>query len=142
MQITKILILLSFFLPQIASCSSPEYPVTLQVIEDCSYISVNGKRLYIETGVAGRPSPLWQLFRAKQNKNKKLTAAALAFPFPFGIVGLHRIYLGCAPYVPVVYIASLGGAFGILPFIDCCVLIFAKDTQQFTDGKKVFMWID
>jgi len=88
-----------------------------------------------------RPNPLLQIFHKKQSKNKKLVAAVLAFPFPFGIVGLHRIYLGCAPYVPVAYIASLGGIFGILPFIDFCVLVVNKDTDKYINSKKVFMWV-
>lgn len=88
-----------------------------------------------------RPSPLLQLFKRKQRTNKKITAAILAFPFPFGIVGLHRIYLGTAPYVPVVYIASLGGVFGILPFIDFCVIALDKDIERYKENKKVFMWV-
>ncbi len=89
-----------------------------------------------------RPSPLMQLFKRKQRTNKKITAAILAFPFPFGIVGLHRIYLGTAPYVPVVYIASLGGVFGILPFIDFCVIALDKDLERYKENKKVFMWVN
>ena len=88
-----------------------------------------------------RPSPILELFRKKRKENRRLTAALLAFPFPFGIVGLHRIYLGTAPSVPVVYIATLGGVFGIIPFIDCCVLLIDKDFEQYANNKKVFMWI-
>lgn len=68
-------------------------------------------------------------------------AAALAFPFPFGIVGLHRIYLGCQPYVPVAYIATVGGGFGVLPFIDFCAILAHKNPDAFVNNKKVFMWI-
>lgn len=89
-----------------------------------------------------RPSPLRQLFREKQRNSKKIIAATLAFPLPFGIVGLHRIYLGSAPYVPVAYIASLGGMFGVLPFIDFCVLLAAKKTDPFINNKKIFMWVE
>ena len=88
-----------------------------------------------------RPNPILQLFRKKQKLNKKITSAVLAFPFPFGIVGLHRIYLGTKPYVPVTYIATLGGVFGILPFIDFCVITFNKDFDQYRDNGKVFMWV-
>jgi hypothetical protein len=88
-----------------------------------------------------KPNPVLQLFRKKQRLNKKITAAVLAFPFPFGIVGLHRIYLGTKPYVPVAYIASLGGGFGILPFIDFCVIAFSKDITPYRDNGKVFMWV-
>ena len=88
-----------------------------------------------------RPSPLFARFRNKQKDNKRLTASVLAFPFPFGIVGLHRIYLGCPPYVPVVYIGSLGGVFGALPLIDFFVLVFDKNTDQYFYNGQVFMWI-
>lgn len=88
-----------------------------------------------------RPNPVLALFKRKQKRNKKITAAVLAFPFPFGIVGLHRIYLGTKPFVPVVYIGSLGGGFGILPFIDFCVLVLDKNFDQYINNEKVFMWI-
>lgn len=88
-----------------------------------------------------KPNPIFQLFRKKQRLNKRITAAVLAFPFPFGIVGLHRIYLGTKPYVPVAYIASLGGVFGILPLIDFFAITFDKDFDQYRDNGKVFMWI-
>lgn len=88
-----------------------------------------------------KPNPVLQLFRKKQRLNKKITAAVLAFPFPFGIVGLHRIYLGTKPYVPVAYIASLGGGFGVLPLIDFCVITFSKDITPYRDNGKVFMWV-
>ncbi len=93
----------------------------------------------IEYSENKRPFKLLNLFKKK--KNSKAVAMILAFPFPFGIVGLHRIYLGCSPYVPVVYIASLGGVFGILPFIDFCVLAASKDLESYTNNPKVFMWI-
>ncbi|MBL7916884.1 MAG: TM2 domain-containing protein, partial [Bacteroidia bacterium] len=89
-----------------------------------------------------RPNPILHWLTKKQKKNKRIMAAVLAFPFPFGIVGLHRIYLGTAPYVPVVYIASLGGIFGILPFIDFCVIVLDKDFDRYNNNKKVFMWIN
>jgi len=88
-----------------------------------------------------KPNPIFQLFRKKQKLNKKITAAVLAFPFPFGMVGLHRIYLGTKPYVPVTYIASLGGVFGILPFIDFIVITCDKNFDQYRDNGKVFMWV-
>ena len=89
-----------------------------------------------------RPNPLLSFFKNRQKKNKRITAAILAFPFPFGIVGLHRIYLGTAPYVPVAYIASLGGVFGVLPFIDFCVLLLDKEETRYLNNKKVFMWVN
>jgi len=82
-----------------------------------------------------------KLIREKIRLSKRIKSAMLAFPFPFGIVGLHRIYLGSKPYVPVAYIASLGGVFGILPFIDFCVILFHKDFDQYQNNGQVFMWV-
>lgn len=89
-----------------------------------------------------RPSPIIRMLRTKHQRSKKLIAAVLAFPLPFGIVGLHRIYLGSAPYVPVAYIASLGGVFGVLPFIDFCVILAAKKTDSWVNNDKIFMWVN
>lgn len=88
-----------------------------------------------------KPNPIFQLFRKKQKLNKRITSAVLAFPFPFGMVGLHRIYLGTKPHVPVAYIASLGGVFGILPLIDFCAITFGKNFDTYRDNGKVFMWV-
>ena len=88
-----------------------------------------------------KPNPIIQLFHKKQRLNKRITAAVLAFPFPFGIVGLHRIYLGTKPYVPVAYIASLGGVFGILPLIDFIAITCDKNFDHYRDNGKVFMWV-
>ncbi len=87
------------------------------------------------------PNPLFKLFRKKEKNNRRIIATLLAFPFPFGIVGLHRIYLGTKPYVPVAYIASLGGILGVFPLIDFFVLIFDKDFEQYENNTKVMMWV-
>ena len=89
-----------------------------------------------------RPNPLKQLFRQQEKKNRKVACAIMAFPFPFGIVGLHRIYMGTAPYVPIVYIGTLGGALGVLPMIDFIVILCKKNPEQFFGDRRVFMWMD
>lgn len=110
----------------------------------CFYID-NSKNVICvdlsESDIQERPNPVFKLFKNKQRLNKRITAAVLAFPFPFGMVGLHRIYLGTKPYVPVAYIASLGGVFGILPFIDFCAIAFDKDFDYYRDNGKVLMWV-
>ena len=107
------------------------YLDSAQTIVFTEQISLNDKK----------PNPIFLLFRKKQKLNKRITAAVLSFPFPFGIVGLHRIYLGTKPYVPVAYIASLGGVFGILPFIDFCAITFGKNFDTYRNNGKVFMWV-
>ena len=103
------------------------------------------EKQFVETNVLqsgdDAPNPLFKLFRKKQKDNRRITAAFLAFPFPFGIVGLHRIFLGTKPYVPVAYIASLGGIFGIMPLIDFFVICFDKDFEQYLNNPKVLMWV-
>jgi TM2 domain-containing membrane protein YozV len=76
-------------------------------------------------------------------ENVKLIAAILAFPFPFGMIGLHRIYLGTKPWVPIVYVCTLGGCFGVLPFIDFVVILLQDEEslKQYQNNDKVFMWV-
>ena len=77
-----------------------------------------------------------------KHENKKLIAAILAFPFPFGMLGLHRLYLGTKPYMPFVYIGTVGGCLFILPLIDFCAILVAnhEQLQHFESNPKVFMW--
>jgi TM2 domain-containing membrane protein YozV len=74
-------------------------------------------------------------------KKEKLISAMLAFPFPFGFMGAHRVMLGSKPWVPVVYMATFGGCFGILPMIDFCAILLSKDITQFENNPHVFMWL-
>jgi TM2 domain-containing membrane protein YozV len=76
----------------------------------------------------------------KLKKRKKIIATLLAFPLPCGIIGLHRVYLGTKPYVPLVYIATFGGAAGIVPFIDFIVLLLEKDISKYENNPNVIMW--
>ena len=76
------------------------------------------------------------------HKNTKLIAALFAFPLPFGIFGGHRLYFGTKPYMPFVYIATLGGCCGILPLIDFVAILTSgkKDLDRFKNNPRVFMW--
>lgn len=79
----------------------------------------------------------------KNSKNKKTIAAILAFPLPFGVLGLHRVFLGTRPYMPFAYLGTLGGCFGVLPLIDFInILVSDKETYtKFENNPKVFMWV-
>jgi TM2 domain-containing membrane protein YozV len=76
------------------------------------------------------------------HKNNKLIAAIFAFPLPFGIFGGHRLYFGTKPYMPFVYIATLGGCFGILPLIDFIAILTSgkENFSRFQNNSRVFMW--
>lgn len=70
-------------------------------------------------------------------KHRKLKAALLTvFLGPFGV---HRIYLGTQPNVPVVYSLTLGGL-GILPIIDLVSILSAKEIDRFVNEDRVIMW--
>jgi TM2 domain-containing membrane protein YozV len=74
------------------------------------------------------------------HKKHRFFAAILAFP-PFGLFGLHRIYMHTALEVPLVYMATFGGAFGILPFIDFVLILLNKDIHlNYTSNPHLFMW--
>ena len=77
---------------------------------------------------------------AKENKKKKIVSAIFAFPFPFGFMGAHRVMLGTSPWVPVVYVATFGGCFGLLPLIDFCVITFSKDIEQYENNPQCLAW--
>lgn len=81
-------------------------------------------------------------FKVSNYKKKKLMAAILSFPFPFGLLGLHRIALGTKPYIPFVYIGTLGGCFLVLPIVDFIAILSADEEafKQFENNPRVFMW--
>jgi len=71
-------------------------------------------------------------------KFKKLKAVLLAIFL--GHFGVHRIYLGTSPNVPVVYSLTLGGGFGLLPLCDIIAILTSKDLDNYTNNDQVFMW--
>jgi TM2 domain-containing membrane protein YozV len=77
-----------------------------------------------------------------KTENKRLIAAILAFPLPFGIMGLHRIYLGTAPWVPFAYFITAGG-FGGLALIDFIYIISCSDEEfaALDHNEKLFFWV-
>lgn len=133
----RIIVAVIFYLLSLTVFSKNSTSVTVYYLDSASTI-ITSENITIHDK---KPNPIFQLFRKKQKLNKRITSAVLAFPFPFGIVGLHRIYLGTKPYVPVTYIASLGGVFGILPLIDFIAITCDKDFDHYRDNGKVFMWI-
>lgn len=71
-------------------------------------------------------------------ENKKVTAAILTLTL--GMLGVHRIYLGTAPYIPAVYLFTFGGGFFILPIIDLVMILTTNDISKFENNNKLLMW--
>lgn len=142
-----LMFLVAVLLAGLNAFPAKECSVTVYYLDSCGTPVSSEEVLLSEAEINsfssdGRPNPVFKHFHKKQRLNKRITAAVLAFPFPFGIVGLHRIYLGTKPYVPVAYVASLGGVFGILPFIDFCAITFdGKNFENYRDNGQVFMWL-
>lgn len=90
------------------------------------------------------PRQLRRLNRVRSIKgfgeNKKLTAVLLAVTL--GTFGVHRLYLGTRPLVPVVYTITLGGGLGILPLTDIVAILATPDLSRYENNDKVIMWID
>lgn len=99
---------------------------------DTAYLRVLGKDSTLTDSVS---SP------NKIQKRKKIVAVIFAFPFPFGFVGVHRVMLGTKPWVPIVYVATFGGCFGLLPLIDFCTIAFSKNIEQYENNDNIFMWL-
>lgn len=105
--------------------------VLLSASGDTTTFQINKKDEILLTA-----SPLKEI-----QKKKKLVTAILAFPFPFGFVAAHRVMLGTKPWIPIVYVATFGGCFGLLPLVDFCVIICSKNIEQYENNPNLFMWI-
>jgi TM2 domain-containing membrane protein YozV len=75
----------------------------------------------------------------KTDDHSKLVAASLNVSL--GLFGVHRLYLGTSPQVPVIYTLTLGGG-GFIMLTDLGVILFTKDLEQFADNPRVIMWSD
>lgn len=74
-----------------------------------------------------------------RGKHKKIVAVALAVTL--GTFGVHRLYMGTAPRVPVIYACTLGGGMGILPLSDAVAVLIVSDVEKYADNDKIIMWI-
>jgi TM2 domain len=84
-------------------------------------------------------SKLSEKYKSAFQENRRLTAAMLTFAL--GMLGVHRLYLGTKPWIPAVYLLTLGGGFLILPLIDLGVILFSKDISQYEHNDKFLMWV-
>lgn len=69
----------------------------------------------------------------------KRTAAILTLTL--GMLGVHRLYLGCKPWVPVFYVLTVGGVFFILPLIDLIFIMKSKDISEYYNNNSILMWL-
>lgn len=113
----------------VSSQASTNFPVDSIEVQGDEFSFVN---IYKSNPYSSNPS-------SDTNVNKtKLIAISLAITL--GAFGVHRLYLGTKPIVPVAYTLTLGGGFLILPLIDIFYIILAKDLDDIQHNNFVFMW--
>jgi len=111
----------------------------------CSFASIASEQLNFYTPIEGElivyhdsNETAIDNTQIAQPRFKKLKAVLLAIFL--GHFGVHRIYLGTSPNVPVVYTLTLGGGFGLLPLCDIVAILAAQDLDNYSHNDKVFMW--
>lgn len=73
-----------------------------------------------------------------KSKHPRLTAAVLCLTLgPFGV---HRLYLGTKPIIPVAYTLTLGGGLGLLTVTDFLLICFSRDITPYMNNPHFFMW--
>jgi TM2 domain-containing membrane protein YozV len=106
-----------------------------------SLITDSGTVIQNQTKIEFNFLPKISLFSNKKagKKNKsKLVAGLLAITLgPFGV---HRLYLGTSPKVPIAYTLTLGGGFFILPLIDIFYIILSRKPEDIENNNHLFIW--
>ncbi len=110
------------------------------------YTGVDDEKVFsyeeIENGIAlGMSSELTGMPDIdKEIKRKKFIAITLAITL--GVIGVHRLYLGTATKVPIIYTLTLGGGFGFLVVSDIIAIIVTKNLDKFSPNNQAFMWAE
>ena len=139
---TKKIFLFFAFTFVLCFCASAELIVNKQFLDFPQTISFQqGDTLFVIANGVLADSLIKKADTKKEKNKKKFVSALFAFPFPLGFMGGHRVILGTKPWVPVVYVATFGGCFGILPLIDFFVIVFSKDIEQYENNPNIFMWL-
>jgi TM2 domain-containing membrane protein YozV len=133
-------VLMGFLFPgalKAEACCTQELPPLVLVVD-----GIKGDTFFASSDFIPGDTATYSLAAPEDvTVKKRIVSALLALPFPFGFIGAHRVMLGCKPWVPVVYIATFGGCFGLLPLIDFCVIVFSKDLEQYENNSQLFMWV-
>lgn len=69
---------------------------------------------------------------------------AILLDFFLGGFGIHRHYMGTRPFMWAIYTFTIGGIFGIVPFVDLIVMIVSLvedgGISQWCGNTSFFMW--
>ena len=74
----------------------------------------------------------------------KSPVGAILLTFFLGGFGVHRHYMGTRPWMWAIYTFTVGGIFGVVPFVDFIVEIVAAvedgGISRYCGNTKFFMW--
>ncbi len=70
-----------------------------------------------------------KLFTIHKEKDKYSKVTAATFDLTLGLFGVHRLYLGTRPIVPMVYAITLGGG-GFLVLADLGIILFQRTLKN------------
>ena len=74
----------------------------------------------------------------------KSPVGAILLPFFLGGFGVHRHYMGTRPWMWAIYTFTVGGIFGVVPFVDFIVEIVAavedNSIARYCGNTSFFMW--
>lgn len=77
--------------------------------------------------------------------SSKNDAVALALTFFLGGFGIHRHYMGTAPWMWAAYTFTFGGIFGIIPLVDLVVevigLVEDNSLSPYYNNNSFIMWL-
>jgi hypothetical protein len=75
---------------------------------------------------------------------EKSPVAAILLTFFLGGFGVHRHYMGTRPWMWAIYTFTVGGIFGVVPFVDFIVEIVAlvedNSVARYCGNTSFFMW--
>jgi TM2 domain-containing membrane protein YozV len=130
------ILFIAFFPLQLKANNSKH--IVLSVDSVYALINATEQESFDLKSETSRKLKLIGILRNATAENKKVTAAI--FALTLGMLGVHRIYLGTAPYIPAVYLFTFGGGFFILPLIDLVMILSAKDIGKFENNNRLLMW--
>lgn len=74
----------------------------------------------------------------------KSPVGAILLTFFLGGFGVHRHYMGTRPWMWAIYTFTVGGIFGVVPFVDFIVVIVAavedNSIARYCGNTSFFMW--
>ncbi len=95
--------------------------------------------MLVLTCAGARASSPYKGLRHWSKRPDNVRGVAIALDCTLGFFGVHRMYLGTDPKVPVFYTLSMGGG-GLLWLVDLGILIAHKDVTPYMNNPHMFMW--